>query len=192
MLCRVVLFCQVSGGYGGVMEAVSVGASSVSGASIEGIISPAVFPYQGEHGNRYLTHRTYTNDLPHRIITFLTRCHAFVVLPGGLGTLTELCLTWNVSAITDLQPAHNRQPLCLLVDRQPWQAVIELCREQLPITDQFMSHVTYVDSVEDIVSRLQHARTQYQQRQSESSRQGADGAGEAQLRGLSADEKSYG
>ena len=180
------------------MEAVSEGASRVSGASIEGIISPAAFPFQGAEGNRYLTHRTFTTDLPHRIVTFLSRCQAFVVLPGGLGTLTELCLTWNVSAITDLQPPHNREPLCMLVDRQPWEAVIEQCRALLPITNQFMSHVTYTDSVDDIVSRLQQARTKHQQRTSSSSSSSSSSnaadaaAGDSRAVELTADEKSYG
>ena len=176
------------------MEAVSVGASTVTGASVEGILSPAAFPFQGEQGNSSLTHRTYTTDLPHRIVTFIARCQAFVVLPGGLGTLTELCLTWNVSAITDLQPSDNRRPLCLLVDRQPWERVIEQCRQLLPITDQFMSHLTYVDTVDDIISALQQARTQHQQRASsgDSGGQMADGATDAVVRELYADEKRYG
>ena len=176
------------------MEAVSLGASAVSGATIEGILSPAAFPFQGEQGNHYLTHRTYTTDLPHRIVTFLSRCQAFVVLPGGLGTLTELCLTWNVSAVTDLQPPHNRRPLCLLADRQPWERLILECRQLLPITDQFMSHVTYVDSIDDIVSKLQEARAQHQQRtSSSSSEQAASGVPRRGTeRDLKADEKSYG
>ena len=166
------------------MEAVSLGASSVSGASIEGIISPSAFPYQGEQGNRYLTQRTYTSDLPQRIITFLSRCQAFVVLPGGLGTLTELCLTWNVSAISDLQLPHNRRPLCLLVDRQPWESVISHCTQLLPISQQFMAHITYVDTVDDIVSRLQEARTQHQLR--------VTSGEQAEVSEPNADEKSYG
>ena len=188
------------------MEAVSCGAASVRSASIEGIISPAVFPFQGGQGNRYLTHRTYTNDLPHRIVTFLRRCQAFVVLPGGLGTLTELALTWNVACVADLQPdtARTAPPLCLLVDRQPWEAVITQCRQLLPISDQFLSHVTYVDSVDDIVSKLQHARTEHQHHQqqkqqqqransnNDGSQRTADAAAQRQTRELSADEKSYG
>ena len=189
-LCCCSVCGQVSGGYGGVMEAVSAGAAGVSGASIEGIISPAAFPFQGEQGNRHLTHRTYTTDLPHRLITFLARCQAFVVLPGGLGTLTELCLTWNVSAISDLQPPHNRRPLCLLVDRQPWQAVIEHCTHLLPITDQFMAHLTYVDSIDDILQRLTQARSE--QQQVAGSQSAPPAARDGAARQLTADEKSYG
>ena len=154
--------CQVTGGYGGVMEAVSVGASSVAGSSIEGILSPAAFPSQSETGNGHLTHRTYTADLPHRIIAFLARCQAFVALPGGLGTLTELCLTWNTAAVSQLQATHSSRPMCLLADRQPWEALLGRCRQLLPITEQFMAHVTFVDSVDDILSRLHEARTQQQ------------------------------
>lgn len=143
------------------MEAVSAGAARVKSSTVEGILSPLAFPLQGGEGNRYLTHRTYTNDLPQRVITFLSRCQAFIVLPGGLGTLTELCLTWDCSAITDLQPSHLQRPLCLLVQRQPWESVIQSVRQLIPISDQFMSHVTYVDSLTQTLQLLQQERSKF-------------------------------
>ena len=143
------------------MEAVSAGGRRVAGASVEGIISPQAFPMQGGLGNAFLTSRTLTNDLPQRVVTFLSRCQAFVVLPGGLGTLTELALTWNVSAVTDLQEPPHRRPLCLLALRSPWQAVIDGLRAALPISDAFLSHVTFVDDTADIIARLRDERDRF-------------------------------
>ena len=143
------------------MEAVSAGGRRVSGASVEGVLSPAAFPMQGAQGNVYLTHTTLTNDLPHRVIAFLARCQAFVVLPGGLGTLTELCLTWNVSAITELQPQHLQRPLLILAQRQPWEAVVQQLRQMLPISDAFLQHLAYVDDVQQTIERLKQERERF-------------------------------
>ena len=145
------------------MEAVSEGGVRVSGCSIEGILSPSAFPCHGEQGNVHLTHRTLTANLPERVIAFLSRCQAFVVLPGGLGTLTELCLTWNVSVITDLQPPHQQRPLCLLVQRQPWEAVINSTRQLLLLSDDIMRHVRYVDDIPETIERLKEERSRFQQ-----------------------------
>ena len=147
----------------------------MAGSSVEGVLSPAAFPMQGGEGNAFLTHRTLTTDLPHRVIAFLSRCQAFVALPGGLGTLTELCLTWNVSAVTDLQPPQLQRPLCILAQRQPWEAVVTAVRALIPITDAFMQHLTYVDDIEQIIDRLKQDRQRYQADVQRGSQQAVEG-----------------
>jgi len=151
-------FHIVNGGYNGLMEAVSAGAREVDGATVEGIISPIAFPFQTPRGNKYLTHHTVTSDLPQRVITFLSRAQAFIVLPGSLGTLTELCLTWDVSAVSTLR---QQQPLLLLAYRDPWERVITAIREIIPISEHFMSVLKYVDNKEQIIEEVENARTRW-------------------------------
>lgn len=148
----------VNGGYSGLMEAVSAGVREVAGGTVEGIISPVAFPFQTPRGNQYLTHHTVTSDLPQRVITFLSRAQAFVVLPGSLGTLTELCLTWDVSAVSTLR---QQQPLLLLAYREPWQRVIDAVRAIIPISEHFMSVLKYVDSTEQIIEEVERARSHW-------------------------------
>jgi predicted Rossmann-fold nucleotide-binding protein len=158
---------QVSGGYCGVMEAVSAGGASVPGSSVEGVLSPAAFPLQSPTGNGFLTHRTLTNDLPQRVVAFLRRCQAFVVMPGGLGTLTELCLTWDVSAVAAMrqqgeQSSSSERPLCLLLYRQPWEAVVTSLTSLLPIPASFLSRIRFVDGSNDVLKAVTEARAAYQ------------------------------
>lgn len=151
-------FHIVNGGYHGVMEAVSEGASLVEGASIEGIISPSAFPSNDPSGNKYLTHITITEDLPQRVIAFLSRCNAFIVLPGSVGTLTELAITWDCSAVSALR---GQQPLPILAMKEPWQKVIEALKGLIPISPFFLEKVTFVESNEEIIEKLKQAREQW-------------------------------
>ena len=153
------------------MEAVSAGGASVPGSSVEGILSPAAFPLQSAGGNRFLTQRTLTSDLPQRVVAFLRRCQAFVVMPGGLGTLTELCLTWDVSAVAAMrqqgegggeQAGSSERPLCLLLYRRPWEAVVASLSSQLPIPASFLARIRFVDGSEDVLQAVQQARAAYQ------------------------------
>lgn len=198
------------------MEAASLGACSVSPrGSVEGIISPLSFPHRGQHGNPHLSQETITTDLPHRIMTFLTRAQAFIALPGNthtysqhnlvlsllilmtpsqgsssvmggvrysvcmdvcgceehpcvgsLGTLTELCLTWNVSAVSGLSAAANRSGsggghVPIFAFRRPWSEVISAISNIIAIPPAFLQLITFVDSVEEVLQHLIHARQQF-------------------------------
>ncbi len=80
----------LSGGYGGLMEATSKGASATAGAVIAGVLVPTVFP-QRKNGNDFLTRKIEAKSLEGRIATMVGSARAFVVLPGNLGTLTGIC-----------------------------------------------------------------------------------------------------
>jgi uncharacterized protein (TIGR00725 family) len=108
--------CHVlNGGYSGTMEAVSEGAARVEGAVIEGVLVPSVFSDRHASGNPHLTVRTETASLQERL-SLLISADAFVVLPGSIGTLTELFLVWNHSVVSAAKP--------IFVTQDPWQAAL--------------------------------------------------------------------
>ncbi|MBZ0177879.1 MAG: LOG family protein [Melioribacteraceae bacterium] len=79
-----------SGGYNGIMEAVSKGAVE-SGAEAIGV----TVDFFSSEPNRYLTKKIHTKSLFERLENLLRLGDGFVVLPGGTGTLVELALVWE-------------------------------------------------------------------------------------------------
>src|SRR5688500_68960 len=84
----------VTGGYYGLMEAVSKGAKDGGGATIGvtvGIISQRASP------NAYLDEEIRTERLLNRIDKLVELGEGYVVMPGGAGTLAELAVVWNLA-----------------------------------------------------------------------------------------------
>lgn len=92
-------FNVCTGGYGGIMEAVSKGASEkgriVYGVTVKSFLSKP---------NKYLTEEVRCNTLLERIGRLIELGDAYIVLRGGTGTLVELAVVWemmNKSIITE-------------------------------------------------------------------------------------------
>ncbi len=105
----------VTGGYRGAMEAVSKGAVEAGGAAIG--VTVELYEQRGP-ANPYLTRRVHMPDLHERLRWLVSHCQGFVVLPGSIGTLTELFLTWTLISAGGRPPA----PIVLLGDS--WREVL--------------------------------------------------------------------
>jgi hypothetical protein len=79
-----------TGGYGGVMEAISKGARE-AGAKATGV---TIVGGWGEP-NRYLTRVVERETLFARVETLIAEGDAYVALPGGTGTLLEIAAVWE-------------------------------------------------------------------------------------------------
>ena len=99
----------MSGGYGGVMDAVSRGAREAGGTAIG--VTVAIPP--GRTPTSALTREIRTPDLLARLRTLVYEPAGFVVLESSLGTLTEMFLAWTLLATGGRPEA----PLVLLGDR---------------------------------------------------------------------------
>jgi uncharacterized protein (TIGR00730 family) len=104
----------VSGGYEGAMGAASRGARTVGG-EVLGITTPI---FENRAPNPFLTQHREEADYPARLRAMMQIGDGFVVLPGGLGTLSELTLAWCLATIRQLGG-----PLWVFVD--PWRSVVE-------------------------------------------------------------------
>lgn len=80
-----------SGGNSGIMEAVSRAAAENGTESIG--ITVATF---NSKPNKYLTKEVKCNTLFQRIDKLIAYADAFVILPGGTGTLLELSAIWEL------------------------------------------------------------------------------------------------
>lgn len=87
----------VTGGYGGVMEAASKGAAALGGRVI-GVTAPALFPDR-EGANPFVTEEVAVDSLIERIGVLTELASGAVVMPGSIGTATELLVAWNLNYI---------------------------------------------------------------------------------------------
>jgi uncharacterized protein (TIGR00725 family) len=81
-----------NGGYGGMMEAVSKGASQ-NGGQVLGVTCKEV---GSEKGNAYLTETIVTEKLYQRLEILIENTCLFIVQRGGIGTLSEVFLTLDI------------------------------------------------------------------------------------------------
>lgn len=90
-----------SGGFQGIMDAVSKGASE-AGTEAIGI---TVNLYNAKP-SKYLSEEIHCNSLFNRLENLINKGDAYIVLPGGTGTLLELSLVWEYfnKGITPLKP----------------------------------------------------------------------------------------
>lgn len=90
-----------SGGFQGIMDAVSKGASE-AGTNAIGV---TVNLYNAKP-SRYLSEEIQCNSLFNRLEKLINKGDAYIVLPGGTGTLLELSLVWEYfnKGITPIKP----------------------------------------------------------------------------------------
>jgi len=139
-------YAVINGGYGGLMEAVSAGAAE-SGGEVIGVTAPSVFPGRSR-ANEFLTAERPAPNLVSRIGTMLEMSDAAIALPGSLGTLTELIVTWNLNFVAQFSGAA---PIPLITVGSQWSDLVPLLTDQVS-TDGDL--VTCVDSIEEAVQRL--------------------------------------
>ncbi|OGF11781.1 MAG: hypothetical protein A2W00_14950 [Candidatus Eisenbacteria bacterium RBG_16_71_46] len=86
----------MTGGYHGTMEACSRGAHE-GGAHVVGV-TVELFEKRGP-ANRWVKERVHTPDLFERLRHIVHRADGFIALPGSIGTLTEIFLTWTLVSV---------------------------------------------------------------------------------------------
>jgi len=84
----------VSGGYRGIMEAVSRGAKEAGGHTIG--VTTAHFNPKGLHANQYIAEEIQMPSYTERLLKLTEIADGYVVLRGGSGTLNELFHVWEL------------------------------------------------------------------------------------------------
>ena len=115
-------YAVMSGGYAGIMGAVSQGAADAEGKVI-GVTTTLLENLRGAEANQWLTEKIPYEKLSDRIIYLVTQADGYIVMPGGLGTLTELTLVWELIRTGDIP----KRPIILYGEY--WQQLIAPMRE---------------------------------------------------------------
>lgn len=137
-------YTPCTGGYAGVMEAVSRGAVEAGGRAVGVTVTSWA---AGLRPNSWITEEIATPDLFQRIAT-LTATDAYVAMPGGLGTLGEVALTWNLFQTESIP----RRPLVLV--GPAWRAVLDCLPAAVRIEPRDLDLVRLVEAVDDVVGAI--------------------------------------
>jgi uncharacterized protein (TIGR00730 family) len=108
----------LTGGYIGMMEAVSRGAREAGGHVI-GVTCEDIETWRPIKANAFVMEEVRKKTLAERLHTLIHESDAALALPGGPGTLTEISLMWNLMSVESL----HRRPLILIGDG--WQSVFD-------------------------------------------------------------------
>ncbi|MBN1640728.1 MAG: LOG family protein [Anaerolineae bacterium] len=139
--------CRVAnGGYSGTMEAVSRGAVEAGGAALG--VTCAAFDGARSGGNPYLTDAIHAPDLLARLRLLIERGDGYVVLDGGIGTLLELFLVWNLLAI-----GVAARP-CILVGPH-WRRVLADLERETQVEPRHVAMLHVVDTVGEAANLLE-------------------------------------
>ncbi len=84
-----------TGGYSGVMEAASRGACEAGGHVI-GVTCGLIEEWKGLRANEWVREEKKFATLRERLGHLVEFCDAAIALPGGIGTLSEVALTWSL------------------------------------------------------------------------------------------------
>jgi len=93
----------ITGGYMGSMEAVSRGASE-AGAHVIGVTCKEIEAWRPTKANPWVMEEWQAPTLIDRLAILTRECDAALALPGGIGTLVEICLTWNQMVVQSFKP----------------------------------------------------------------------------------------
>jgi uncharacterized protein (TIGR00730 family) len=143
-------FTVMTGGGPGVMEAANRGARETGGRSVGCNITLSHEQYPNPYLDRHVTcHYFFV-----RKVLLFKYSYAFVVLPGGLGTLDEL-----TEALTLIQTGKIKQFPVVLMGTEYWTPFTNLLKDMvahgtISVTDLDLFLVT--DSVPEAIAHIDH------------------------------------
>lgn len=145
-------FAVITGGGGGVMEAANKGAAERNGKSVGMNI---ILPME-QTPNPYANIRLQFHYFFVRKVMFVKYALAYIIMPGGFGTLDEL-----FEAVTLIQ-THRIKPLpVILFGTRYWSGLIDWIKARL-VDEKMISqkdldilHVT--DDMDEVLSIVKHA-----------------------------------
>jgi uncharacterized protein (TIGR00730 family) len=141
-----------TGGYIGIMEAISRGASECGGHVI-GVTCDEIEGWRPVAPNQWMMEEKRLPTLRERLFVLIDECDGAVALPGGIGTLAEIILSW---AQLQIHPEDNR-PLIVIGDG--WEETINVfisnLNEYIPNRDQ--NRIITVPDIDTAFKALQKA-----------------------------------
>jgi uncharacterized protein (TIGR00730 family) len=139
-------YVVATGGYAGTMEAASRGAKEAGGHVIG--VTTALFDGIRRSANPYLDEEIKLPTLFQRLQHLVTLADAWVALPGGIGTLSEVALTWSLMQVGEL-PRH---PFVLV--GAMWRTTIGEFSGDYHVRPQFRELIQYAETVEQVLPLL--------------------------------------
>jgi len=142
-------FSVITGGGGGIMEAGNKGAKEGNGNSIGLNIELPMEQYP----NKYITSLFSFRYFFVRKVMFVKHATAFIIMPGGFGTLDEL-----YEALTLVQTLRIKKFPIIMVGSEYWEGLIDWMKDKMIknkyIDPQDMRLFKVLDDPKDIVDEI--------------------------------------
>ncbi len=135
-------FVVVTGGYGGLMTAVSRGVRELGGH----VIGLPMRHWAAIEPNRWNGDLRWSTDYGTRI-NHILHCDAVIALAGGVGTLSEMAMVWAAS-----QTEEPALPLILL--GECWPPLVKSFHEHLVVSDVDIQLLRFAASPEEAVREI--------------------------------------
>ena len=136
----------ITGGGPGIMEACNIGAKQGKGKSV-GLTMNIV----GQEDNKYLDINVKFKYFFSRKVIFARYANAFIVFPGGFGTLDEL-----FEILTLIQTQHIKKRPVILIGTEYWDKLESLVYDTLVVNGAVLKKdlklFTITDSAEKVVN----------------------------------------
>ncbi len=136
-------FTIANGGYRGIMEASAKGAAQ-AGGTVLGVTCSA---FKNRVANEFVTREIVTGSLNERLDTLVRLGRAYVVLPGGTGTLLELATVWELKNKRFLDQAR---PIVLAGGF--WKPLVDLVAGDDPAC---VESVVFAETPDEVTERIE-------------------------------------
>ena len=132
-----------SGGFNGIMEAVSKGAVEGGGQAIGVTVN-----LWGRNANRFVTKEIKCITLFERINKLIEMGDGYLILQGGTGTLLELAAVWEFinKGLLKSKPVVCHSSL--------WKSIVKEMKKQMELEGRSTDLVKALDTPEEIVEYL--------------------------------------
>ena len=138
--------CAVAtGGYSGTMSAVSQGAAEAGGHVI-GVTSDQIEQFRPLGPNGWVMEEIRYATLQDRLLHLVQQNAGMIVLPGGIGTLSEMALAWSFMQVGEI----GTRPLVLL--GSTWRETIMTFNEMGVIRKDHLALLHFAESAAAAVS----------------------------------------
>lgn len=142
-------FAVLTGGGGGIMEAANKGAAAKGGKSVGLNID---LPFE-QKPNDYANIKLQFHYFFIRKVMFVKYAQAYIIMPGGFGTLDEL-----FEAVTLAQTRRIRPLPIILIGSDYWSGLVEWVRSRLladgAISPEDMDFLQIIDEPEAVVKAV--------------------------------------
>ena len=140
-------YTVATGGYYGTMEATSRGAKE-AGAHVIGVTTGR-FDDRGLKPNPWVDEEIKFPALFQRLHYLVTFSDALVALRGGVGTLSEVALSWSLLQVAEMP----RKPLVLVGPH--WRRALQAYHRESTVKEHDWALLSFAEGVREVVPLLQ-------------------------------------
>jgi uncharacterized protein (TIGR00730 family) len=140
-------FTVQTGGYSGIMAAASQGANEAGGHVI-GITSVQIEQFRPIPANPWVKEEIKKQALRERLLYLVDSCHGAIVMPGGIGTLSEMALIWSFVQTGELSP----RPIITVGGL--WQRTLAAFIDEQYVRPAYRELITIVRTANEAVKKM--------------------------------------